>query len=255
MHSRGTDPPQPFFNRLGCSRNFGQRASDFEGGTKQERTGEGCVQCAHGGREASSDRAGTGGGPAGGFGAAAATVRCPRGRRRLAPRPQHLEQTLLMPDYDDDGGWGGYLAVDPKRPGRRLVRVQGASHRGRDGRDRLLHVRPVRGTRPRQEHGTGRSSPRRFRRTSYAAGSRTRCPRTTRRPPSCGAWGWGSSARCTISRTARSGVGGSNPGTRLAEDRPAGRALVDTIHPSAWKANSPNFARRGSRKFRWAPVP
>ncbi len=80
-----------------------------------------------------------------------------------------VEQTLLMPDYDDDGGWGGYLAVDPKRPGRRLVRVQGASYRGRDGRDRLLHVRSVRGTRPRQEHGTGRSSPRRFRRTSYAA--------------------------------------------------------------------------------------
>jgi hypothetical protein len=23
-----------------------------------------------------------------------------------------VEQTLLMPDYDDAGGWGGYLAVD-----------------------------------------------------------------------------------------------------------------------------------------------
>ncbi len=40
MHSRGTDPPQPFFNRLGCSRNFGQWASAFGGGTKQEGRGK-----------------------------------------------------------------------------------------------------------------------------------------------------------------------------------------------------------------------
>ena len=96
----------------GGSKKFGQRASDFGGGTKQEPTGkaaynalmEGVGLLPIGLELAEALRAGSG--PLRQrYGAFVAVEDLPDVR-------DVVKQTLLMPDYDDAGGWGGYLAVD-----------------------------------------------------------------------------------------------------------------------------------------------
>ena len=158
-----------------------------------------------------------------------------------------VEQTLLMPDYDDAGGWGGYLAVDRTSD---LV-VGSCAFKGPPTEDGTVEIAyytfgPYEG----QGHAKrwhGRSSLRRFRRPSCGASSPTRCPRTTRRLPSCGAWGWSSWARLTIPSMARSGVGGSNPGKRPAEDRRTRRRGANRHYsPNLVGGASRNVERKGS---------
>ena len=156
-----------------------------------------------------------------------------------------VEQTLLMPDYDDAGGWGGYLAVDRTSD---LI-VGSCAFKGPPTEDGTVEIAyytfgPYAG------QGRAKSMARALTTTALSSHLVRRViahtlPEDNPSTSVLRSVGMGFIGEVHDPEDGRSGVGGLNPGTRLAEDRPARRALVGTMRPSAWKGRSPNFARTG----------